>query len=99
MVIGQHRRVRLRALSVFERIVYHCACIDPRIRRIPSSRSTPCCGTATPTAPAGRGRRLQAHARLRRRDGVHFADSAARAAPRSHDGVEYLAFPMWETTP
>jgi hypothetical protein len=72
-------------LSVFERIVYHCACIDPR----------------DPAHPV-----LEVDAVLRAGDAdgpllVAVATACVNELRRtgrteSHDGVEYVAFVMWE---
>ena len=86
----------LRALSVFERVVYHCVCLDP----------------ADPTHPVlevdallrqgdADGPLLVPVADFKRILGF---DATAACLPElrhagrteAHDGVEYVAFPLWE---
>jgi len=88
--------VRLRALSVFERIVYHCACIDPRDPAHPVLEVD-----ALLRAGDADGPLLVAVADFKRMLGFEVANecvSELRRAGRTeaHDGVEYVSFAMWE---
>jgi hypothetical protein len=89
--------VRIRALSVFEGIVYHCVCIDP---------STPCRPTLEVDAllhpgDADSGPLLLSVAdyavmvgdadRARR----CLAELAAKGRLVGHLGVDHIAFPTW----
>jgi hypothetical protein len=88
--------VRLRALSVFERIVYHCACIDPRDPAHPVLEVD-----AVLRAGDADGPLLVAVADFKRMLGFEVATACVHELRRagrteSHDGVEYVAFAMWE---
>jgi hypothetical protein len=88
--------VRLRALSVFERIVYHCACIDPRDPAHPVLEVD-----AVLRAGDADGPLLVAVADFKRMLGFEVAKACVHELRRagrteSHDGVEYVAFAMWE---
>lgn len=92
----QHRRVRVRALSVFERIVYHCACIDPRDPAHPVLEVDALLREGDADGPL-----LVAVADFKRMigfDATNVALAEWRRAHRTevHDGVEYVVFPMWE---
>jgi hypothetical protein len=94
--IGQHRRVRLRALSVFERIVYHCACIDPSDPVHPVLEVDALLREGDADGPL-----LVAVADFKRMLGFDAANACVgqfRRAGRteSRDGVEYVSFAMWE---
>jgi hypothetical protein len=94
--MGQHRRVRLRALSVFERIVYHCACIDPRDPSRPVLEVDAVLRDGDTDGPL-----LVAVADFKRMIGFEATKACVgelRRAGRTetHDGVEYVAFAMWE---
>jgi len=88
--------VRLRALSVFERIVYHCACIDPRDPAHPVLEVDALLREGDADGPL-----LVAVADFKRILGFEPAKACMgelRRAGRTemHDGVEYVAFAMWE---
>jgi hypothetical protein len=94
--IGQHRRVRLRALSVFERIVYHCACIDPTDPAHPVLEVD-----AVLRAGDADGPLLVAVADFKHILGFDAANACVerfRRAGRTEtrDGVEYVTFALWE---
>ena len=92
--------MRLRALSVFERIVYHC--VVHRRRSIPAQpvlEVDACCATGDADGPL-----LVAVADFKRMIGFDATNAALgelRRAGRTetHDGVEYVTFPMWEPLP
>lgn len=88
--------MRLRALSVFERIVYHCACIDERDPAHPVLEVDALLRPGDADGPL-----LVAVADFKRMLGFEVAAACVgelRRAGRteSHDGVEYVTFPMWE---
>jgi hypothetical protein len=92
----QHHRVRLRALSVFERIVYHCACIDPRDPAHPVLEVDAVMREGDADGPL-----LVAVADFKRMLGFDAANACIaplRDAGRTEarDGVEYVTFAMWE---
>jgi len=94
--MGQHRRVRLRALSVFERIVYHCACIDPHDPAHPVLEVDAVLREGDADGPL-----LVAVADFKRMLGFDAANACVaplRTAGRTEvrDGVEYVTFAMWE---
>jgi hypothetical protein len=89
--------VRIRALSVFEGVVYHCVCIDA---------STPCRPTLEVDAllrpgDADAGPLLlsvaEYGAMVGDRDQARrcLADLAARGRLVDHLGVDHIAFPTW----
>jgi hypothetical protein len=91
----QHRRVRVRALSVFERIVYHCVCIDARDPAHPVLEVDALLRDGDADGPL-----LVAVADIKRMVGFYAASAALvelRDAGRTEviDGVEYVTFPMW----
>jgi hypothetical protein len=88
--------VRLRALSVFERIVYHCACIDPRDPAHPVLEVDAVLREGDADGPL-----LVAVADFKRMLGFDAANACVgefRRAGRteSHDGVEYVMFAVWQ---
>jgi hypothetical protein len=88
--------VRLRALSVFERIVYHCACIDPRDPAHPVLEVDAVLRDGDADGPL-----LVAVADFKRILGFERASACVNELRRAgrtemHDGVEYVAFTMWE---
>lgn len=88
--------MRLRALSVFERIVYHCACIDPRDPAHPVLEVDAVLREGDADGPL-----LVAVADFKRILGFEAAKATMfelRRAGRTetHDGVEYVTFTMWE---
>ena len=92
----QHHRVRLRALSVFERIVYHCACIDPRDPAHPVLEVDAVLRDGDADGPL-----LVAVADFKRVlvfDAARACLAPLRRAGRTEvrDGVEYVTFAMWE---
>jgi hypothetical protein len=91
--------MRIRVLSVFERVVYHCVCVDDRDPGRPVLEVD-----AILRAGDADGPLLVTVADYKRMIGFDAATAslpALRAAHRTevHDGVEYLTFPMWEPTP
>jgi hypothetical protein len=88
--------VRLRALSVFERIVYHCACIDPADPAHPVLEVDALLREGDADGPL-----LVAVADFKRMIGLDATNACMgelRRAGRTeaHDGVEYVSFVMWE---
>jgi hypothetical protein len=88
--------MRLRALSVFERIVYHCACIDPNDPAHPVLEVDAVLRDGDADGPL-----LVAVADFKRMIGFDATNAALgelRAAGRTdvRDGVEYITFRMWE---
>jgi hypothetical protein len=88
--------VRLRALSVFERVVYHCVCIDARDPAHPVLEVD-----AILRAGDADGPLLVAVAEFKRVLGFDAATASVaelRRAGRTefHDGVEYVTFAMWQ---
>jgi hypothetical protein len=94
---ARHGRVRIRALSVFEGVVYHCVCVDPSSPCRPvlevDALLRPGDGDAGPllvtvseyVAMVGDAER--AH---------HCLDQlAARGRLVEHLGVQHVAFPTW----
>jgi hypothetical protein len=97
--MSQHRRVRIRALSVFERFVYHCVCVDARDPTHPVLEVDALLRPGDADGPL-----LVAVADFKRMIGVDATRAAIgelRRAGRTevHDGVEYVAFRMWEPVP
>ena len=92
----QHRRVRVRALSVFERIVYHVVCIDEHDPAHPVLEVEAVLRPGDTDGPL-----LVAVADFKNMigfDAVNACLPELRRAGRTetHDGVEYIAFRMWE---
>lgn len=88
--------MRVRALSVFERVVYHCVCIDPREPARPVLEVDAIIRDGDADGPL-----LVAVADFKRMVGVEATNAALadlRRAGRTEtiDGVEYVTFPMWE---
>jgi hypothetical protein len=88
--------MRIRALSVFERVVYHCVCIDPDEPARPVLEVEALLRDGDTDGPL-----LVTVADYKRMVGFDVAAACMpvlRAARRTevHDGVEYLAFPLWE---
>jgi hypothetical protein len=84
-------------LSVFERIVYHCACIDERDPEHPVLEVDAILRDGDADGPL-----LVAVADLKRMvgfDATNRALTRLRAAGRTEarDGVEYVTFPIWES--
>jgi hypothetical protein len=91
--------VRVRALSVFERIVYHCVCVDERdpTRFVLEVDALLRDGDAD-------GPLLVAVADFKRMIGVEATQRAVarlreQGRTETRDGVEYVTFPMWERLP
>jgi hypothetical protein len=88
--------LRIRALSVFERVVYHCVCIDDRDPARPVLEVDAVLRDGDADGPL-----LVTIADYKRMIGF---DAAAAALPglreqgrtEAHDGVEHLAFRVWE---
>lgn len=88
--------MRVRALSVFERIVYHCVCVDDRDPAHPVLEVDAVLRDGDADGPL-----LVAVADFKRMVGFDAAKLAAaklREAGRTEvrDGVEYVTFPMWQ---
>jgi hypothetical protein len=88
--------MRIRALSVFERIVYHCVCLDERDPARPVLEVDAILRTGDADGPL-----LVTIADYKQMLGFDAAVAALptlRAAGRTegHDGVEYLVFRVWE---
>jgi hypothetical protein len=88
--------VRLRALSVFERIVYHCTCVDARDPAHPVLEVDALLREGDADGPL-----LVAVADFKRMIGFEATNACLgelRRASRTetHDGVEYVSFAMWE---
>jgi hypothetical protein len=84
-------------LSVFERVVYHCTCIDERDPEHPVLEVEALLREGDADGPL-----LVAVADLKRMVGLEATSRALarlRAAGRTEarDGVEYVTFPIWET--
>jgi hypothetical protein len=88
--------MRIRALSVFERIVYHCACVDGRDPAHPVLEVDAIIHEGDADGPL-----LVSIADYKQMLGFDVAAAALpvlRDAGRTevHDGVEYLSFRVWE---
>jgi hypothetical protein len=88
--------MRIRALSVFERIVYHCHCIDPTDPGRPTLEVDALLRDGDADGPL-----LVTVADYKRMVGFPVAAAhlpALRDAGRltTVDRVEYLTFPIWE---
>ena len=88
--------MRLRALSVFERIVYHCACVDPRDPAHPVLEVDAVLREGDADGPL-----LVAVADFKRIIGFEATNACIgelRRAGRTEtrDGVEYVSFALWE---
>jgi len=94
----QHHRMRIRALSVFERIVYHCVCIDAQDPGRPVLEVDAILRDGDADGPL-----LVSVADYKQMLGFDVANAALpqlRAANRTEvrDGVEYLTFRVWQPT-
>ena len=90
--------MRLRALSVFERIVYHCVLVDERDPARPVLEVDALLREGDADGPL-----LVPVADFKRMIGIEATNAAVselRRAGRTEvrDGVEYVTFPMWEPT-
>jgi hypothetical protein len=88
--------VRVRALSVFERVVYHCVCVDERDPLRPVLEVDALLRDGDADGPL-----LVAVADFKRMIGVEPAERLVAKMREAHrtearDGVEYVTFPMWE---
>jgi hypothetical protein len=88
--------MRIRALSVFERIVYHCDCVDPADPGRPTLEVDALLRDGDADGPL-----LVTVADYKRMVGFTVAAAhlpALRDAGRltTVDRVEYLAFPLWQ---
>jgi hypothetical protein len=88
--------VRVRALSVFERVVYHCVCVDEHDPLRPVLEVDALLRDGDADGPL-----LVAVADFKRMIGLETSDvlvAKMREAGRTEarDGVEYVMFPMWE---
>ncbi len=90
--------MRIRALSVFERIVYHCVCVDAGDPAHPVLEVDALLHEGDADGPL-----LVTVADFKRMVGFNAVATCLprlRDAGRTevHDGVEYLNFPLWEPT-
>ena len=88
--------MRIVATSVFERVVYHCACVDERDPAHPVLEVDAILRDGDTDGPL-----LLAVADYKRMVGFDVAEAnlpGFRSAGRTErrDGVEYLLFPVWE---
>jgi hypothetical protein len=88
--------MRIRALSVFERIVYHCHCVDPSDPSRPTLEVDALLREGDADGPL-----LVTVADYKRMAGFDVAAAhlpSLREAGRltTIDRVEYLSFPLWE---
>jgi hypothetical protein len=88
--------VRVRALSVFERVVYHCVCIDASDPAHPVLEVDAILREGDADGPL-----LVAVADFKRMIGMEATSAVMtelRRAQRTEtrDGVEYVTFRMWE---
>ena len=88
--------MRLRALSVFERIVYHCACVDPRDPAHPTLEVDALLRDGDADGPL-----LVAVADFKRVLGFEATKACLGEFRRTgrteiHDGVEYVTFTIWQ---
>jgi hypothetical protein len=86
----------VRALSVFERIVYHCVCLDDRDPARPVLEVDAILRDGDADGPL-----LVAVADFKRMIGFDATNAALGELRRQgrtdvRDGVEYVTFPMWE---
>ena len=86
-------------MSVFERIVYHCVCVDPREPARPVLEVDALLREGDADGPL-----LVAVADFKRMIGFDATNAALRelrTAGRTevHDGVEYVTFPLWRRSP
>ena len=91
--------MRLRALSVFERIVYHCACLDPSDPGRPVLEVDAVLRDGDADGPL-----LIAAADFKRMIGFDATNACLAELRRTgrtetHDGVEYVTFALWEMVP
>lgn len=91
--------MRIRAVSVFERIVYHCVCLDTRDPARPVLEVDALLRDGDADGPL-----LVPVADFKRMLGVDEVRACLpefRRAGRTemHDGVEYVTFPLWTQTP
>jgi hypothetical protein len=91
--------VRIRALAVFERIVHHCVCVDPRdpTRLVLEVDAVLREGDAD-------GPLLVPVADFKHMLGVDATNALLPELRRvgrteARDGVEYVTFPLWERVP
>lgn len=94
--VGHDGGVRILALSVFERVVYHCTCLDPTDPARPVLEVDAILREGDADGPL-----LVPVADYKRMIGFDVAEAhlpALRAAGRTcvRDGVEYLTFPLWQ---
>ncbi len=87
--------MRMRALSVFERIVYHCTCIDASDPGRPVLEVDAVIREGDADGPL-----LVAVADIKQMVGVAAANASVRdlrqaGRTETRDGVEYVTFPMW----
>ena len=89
--------MRIRALSVFERIVYHCVCIDEHDPARPVLEVDAILRDGDADGPL-----LVTVADYKQMLGFDVANAVRARSSRdagrteSHDGVEYLVFRVWE---
>ena len=83
-------------MSVFERIVYHSVCVDPRDPAHPVLEVDALLREGDADGPLLVG--VSEFKRMLGLDATAAILPGLRAAGRteSHDGVEYVTFPMWQ---
>jgi hypothetical protein len=91
--------VRIRALAVFERVVHHSVCIDPRDPTRPVLEVDALLREGDADGPL-----LVPVADFKHMVGVDATNALVRELRRigrteAHDGVEYVTFPLWERLP
>ena len=96
--VRQNPAVRILVTAVFERLVYHCACLDVRDPAHPVLEVDALLRPGDADGPL-----LLPVADYKRMVGFDTASanlSGFRAAGRTEmrDGVEYLVFPLWNRT-
>jgi hypothetical protein len=96
--VGQNSSVRILVTAVFERLVYHCTCLDDRDPGHPVLEVDALLRPGDADGPL-----LLPVADYKRMAGFDaaFANRPGfRAAGRTEarDGVEYLVFPLWSRT-
>lgn len=88
--------VRILATAVFERIVYHCACLDDTEPGRPVLEVDAILREGDADGPL-----LLPMAELKRMLGFtraehHIAEFRNQGRTETRDGVEYLTFPVWK---
>jgi len=95
---GQNPGVRILVTAVFERLVYHCACLDDRDPAHPVLEVDALLRPGDADGPL-----LLPVADYKRMAGfevafAHLPGFRAAGRTETRDGVEYLVFPLWSST-